>query len=153
MDSGICAKTFDKPWSRHKRAWPSEGFFPAKNNSIDFSRWWPKAFFPGGQQKGKSFFKFQHPKGPRSPCPFLFDAHVNYNYVHIRKTRLSRNKLTGLPCKLGLCNRNLNFRLRLRLHVQAFSFCSSYNHPKFLWFENRLHRLSICFKHYHTMVA
>ena len=34
------------------------------------------------------------------------------------KPRSSRNRLTRLPHKPGLCNRNLNFRLRLR-HVKV----------------------------------
>jgi len=70
-----------------------------------------KFYFTKSKLRENQFsnFKIQGIQDPPAPLP----TPMQMIYVHIRKTRLSYNKLTRLPHKFGLCNRNPNFRLRL----------------------------------------
>jgi len=46
MDSATCAKTFENPWSTHRRTWAKERFIPG-GTTVDFYKCWSKAFFKG----------------------------------------------------------------------------------------------------------
>jgi len=77
----------------------------------------------------------------------LSDDHANEDIKYTYgKPRSSRSKWTRLPHKLGLCNRNPNFRLRIRLHYEnVFGFGFSCNYPKLPELGLRLHSPCNCF--------
>jgi len=65
------------------------------------------------REKHFSNFKIQE---VQAPCTPFGRPYKQRYYIHKGKPRSSLNKLTRLPHKLGLCNRNPNFRLHLWLH-------------------------------------
>jgi len=66
------------------------------------------------REKTFSNFKIQRSKHPCAPFRTTMQTRI-LCIAHKGKPRSSRNKLTRLPHKLGLCNRNPNLSLRLRL--------------------------------------
>jgi len=160
MDSGACEKMWRNPdlhineiGRRKFFLAGNSGFFQVVANS-------GKMLFYQIETKRKTFFKFQNPGHPRllcNPFPTPMQTRIMYTYG---KPRLSRNELTRFPHKLGLCNRNPHFRLRLRPHHLKVSCCgSSCNHPKLFGLELRLHSPSLLFfdfaiilPHYNAML-
>jgi len=102
--------------------------------TVDFFRWWPKAFFQWSQQwlniilptrnysKIKKLFKFQiyGSKAPSTPLQTPMQTKIiMFTYC---KLRSSGNKLTRSFHKLKLCNRSPEFRLN---HLTVFGLGSS----------------------------
>ena len=121
---------------------------------MNFSRWWPKAFLQWGQQWVKftnskrtyTFFNFPNPRVLRLSCPLSTPMQTRIIMYIYEKPCSSRNKSTRLLYKLGLCNRNPDFRLRLHLHhVIVLGLGFSCNHSKLLGLGFRLHRPFMCF--------
>ena len=124
MDSGACAKSLRNPDLRTNQFGHRKDFFQGGVISR-FFHVVAKYIFPAGPAVVKFYFtssklrkkKFQISNSRRSKAPCISsDAHANEdNYVDIRQSTLAA--VSYLACaRLGLCNRNSNFRLRLRLH-------------------------------------
>jgi len=123
MDSGTCSKSLRKNL-RTNQFGHRKVFFP-RGGDIGFFHVVAKYVFPGGPAVVKFYFtnsklrkkiQISKTKRPKNRC-ISSDAHANEdNYVDIYgKPRLPT--ISYLACaRLGLCNRNSNFRIRLRLH-------------------------------------